>query len=176
METHIGVGVGEYIEKEFSDAKESIRLSTPTLTLSLTKKILSIAEKGVKIRIITSPRINPESEESNVLIRKSIKIGNEKNQSLKIEHKVVSNKTLPMVHVKLYVIDEKIVIFGSPNLGEVHFWKYAEYIWILREPELVNTAKKDYNKLWSLFPDSKLDISDSKRKSKNFVRKIRRKF
>ncbi len=39
METHIGVGVGEYIEKEFSTAKESIWISTPTLTLSLTKKI-----------------------------------------------------------------------------------------------------------------------------------------
>ena len=60
METRIGVGVGEYIEKEFSTAKESIWISTPTLTLSLTKKILSLAKKGIKIRIITSPRINPE--------------------------------------------------------------------------------------------------------------------
>ena len=176
METRIGVGVGEYIEKEFSTAKESIWISTPTLTLSLTKKILSLAKKGIKIRIITSPRINPESEESNVLIRKSLSIDNKQNQSLQIDHKVVSNKLLPMVHVKLYIIDEKIAIFGSPNLGEVHFWKYAEYIWILRELELVDITKKDYDKLWSMFPDSKLDISDSKRKSKNFVSKIRRKF
>ena len=97
METRIGVGVGEYIEKEFSTAKESIWISTPTLTLSLTKKILSLAKKGIKIRIITSPRINPESEESNVLIRKSLSIDNKQNQSLQIDHKVVSNKLLPMV-------------------------------------------------------------------------------
>ena len=40
METHIGVGVGKYIEKEFANAKESLWIACPTLTISITKKIL----------------------------------------------------------------------------------------------------------------------------------------
>ena len=56
METHIGVGIGKYIEKEFENAKESLWIACPTLTISITKKILSIAKKGIKVRIITSPR------------------------------------------------------------------------------------------------------------------------
>ena len=170
METHIGVGVGEYIEKEFSNAKESIWIASPTLTMSQTKKILKIAENGIKIRIITSPRVTPETEESNILIQRICLNQKTKNESpYKIEHKIVNNNEIPMMHVKLYLIDEKIAIIGSPNLGESHFWNYAEYIWILNESDLVNTAKNDYNKLWSLFSEGKVDLSDSTRKSKNFV-------
>ena len=107
METHIGVGVGKYIEKEFANAKESLWIACPTLTISITKKILSIAKKGIKVRIITSPRITPESEESNVLIRKFLLSENNKKLSqIQVEHKVVSNKEVPMIHVKLYLIDK----------------------------------------------------------------------
>ena len=74
------------------------------------------------------------------------------------------------MHVKLFIIDEKIAIIGSPNLGESHFWDYAEYIWILDHTDLVVTAKYDYNKLWSSFSDAKIYLSYSTRKSKNFVR------
>tara|TARA_A100001037_G_C14944199_1_gene541985 strand:- start:18 stop:548 length:531 start_codon:yes stop_codon:yes gene_type:complete len=176
METHIGVGVGEYIQKEFENAKESIWIASPTLTLPQTKKILKLSENGIKIRIITSPRVTPETEECNILIQKSFQSKKKDNHSYQIEHKIVNNKEIPMMHVKLFIIDEKIAIIGSPNLGESHFWNYAEYIWILDQTDLVETAKNDYNKLWSSFSDAKIDLSDSTRKSKNFVRKIRRKF
>ena len=79
------------------------------------------------------------------------------------------------IHVKLYVIDGKTAIIGSPNLGEIHFWKYAEYIWVLREPELVKTTMTDYETLWSSYSDSKMELSNTKRKSKNIIRGIRRK-
>jgi phosphatidylserine/phosphatidylglycerophosphate/cardiolipin synthase-like enzyme len=177
METHIGVGIGQYIEKEFANAKESLWIACPTLTISMTKKILSIAKKGIKVRIITSPRITPESEESNVLIRKfSLSENNKKSSQIQIEHKVVSNKEVPMIHVKLYLIDGKIAIFGSPNLGENHFWKYAEYIWILNESESVKIAMQDFETLWSHYNDSGIDLSDKKRKFKNIIRNSRRKF
>ena len=48
METHIGVGVGKYIEKEFANAKESLWIACPTLTISITKKILAIVKKELK--------------------------------------------------------------------------------------------------------------------------------
>ncbi len=176
METHIGVGVGKYLEKEFENAKDSLWIATPTLTITLAKKIISLAKNGIKIRIITSPRINKESEESNILIRKySLDETNDGSSHIKINHKVVSTKETPMIHVKLYVVDGKTAIIGSPNLGENHFWKYAEYIWVLREPELVKITMKDYETLWSSYNDSKMELSNTKRKSKNIIRGIRRK-
>ncbi len=145
METHIGVGVGKYLEKEFENAKDSLWIAT-------------------------------QSEESNVLIRKySLDETKDGLSHIKINHKVVSTKETPMIHVKLYVVDGKTAIIGSPNLGENHFWKYAEYIWVLREPELVKITMKDYETLWSSYNDSKMELSNTKRKSKNIIRGIRRK-
>ena len=70
----------------------------------------------------------------------------------------------------------KIAIFGSPNLGENHFWKYAEYIWILNESESVKIAMQDFETLWSHYNDSGIALSETSRKFKNMIRNSRRKF
>ena len=81
-----------------------------------------------------------------------------------------------MIHVKLYLIDGKIAILGSPNLGENHFWKYAEYIRILNESESVKIAMQDFETLWSHYNDSGIGLSETSRKFKNMIRNSRRKF
>ena len=55
---------------------------------------------------------------------------------------------------------KKIAILGSPNLGENHFWKYAEYIWILNESESVKIAMQDFEILWSHYNDSGIGLSE----------------
>ena len=70
MRSHIGIGVGKYIEKEFEKAENSVWLASPTITPNIAKKIINIAKKGIKIRIITSSRITEESEQANILISK----------------------------------------------------------------------------------------------------------
>ena len=92
-----------------------------------------------------------------------------------ISQKIVSQKEIPMIHVKLYIVDDECAILGSVNLGENHFWKYAEYVWIIREPDLVNIAINDYEKLWAICNDSEIEMSATKRSLKDKIRKIKRK-
>lgn len=175
METHIGVGVGKYIEKEFDNAKKSLYIATPTLTQNFAQKLISMVESGIQIKIITSSRINPETELSNVMLRKYIRNRQGSSEMAQISQKIVSQKEIPMIHVKLYIVDDECAILGSVNLGENHFWKYAEYVWIIREPDLVNIAINDYEKLWAICNDSEIEMSATKRSLKDKIRKIKRK-
>lgn len=176
MDSHIGVGVGKYIDEEFNNAKDSLWVVSPTITPSMINKIIKLVERGIKLRIITSPRVTPETEESNVLLRKlSLQQNNSNLGNTPIEHKVVSMKDVPMVHVKMYIIDGKIAIIGSPNLGENHFYEYAEYILILNESKHVDRVINDFEILWASYDDSQVDLNETKRKTKDLVRKLRRK-
>ena len=51
METHIEIGVGKYIEKEFSKTKNNIIISTPEISLLLSKKLIIYLENGKNIKI-----------------------------------------------------------------------------------------------------------------------------
>lgn len=175
MESHIGVGIGRYIEKEFDNAKESLWLISPILTRNVAKKIIAIANKGVKIRILTTPRINPESEYANIMIKKFVLDQTKSSsQNVSVDQKIADHKDIPMIHVKLYIIDKKIAIIGSANLGEKHFWEYAEYICIFNEPEIVKKTIFDFEELWSSCRNYDLQISENKVKLKNILRSLAR--
>ena len=169
MDRYIGQGMGKYIEKEIFSATKSLLISSPSISISFGKRLFKMAEDGVEIKVITSDKTGTEGDKTNLLAQNFIK------PTIPLDYKVVSTKETPMIHVKLYVVDGKTAIIGSPNLGENHFWKYAEYIWVLREPELVKTTMKDYETRWSSYNDSKMELSNTKRKSKNIIRGIRRK-
>jgi phosphatidylserine/phosphatidylglycerophosphate/cardiolipin synthase-like enzyme len=175
MQSHIGVGIGKYIEEEFLKSKTSIMISSPIITPKFAKSLIELAEKGIHIKIVTSPRIDEESERANMMLSK---FSNEKNNNQlqkKLELKIIDNKKFPMNHAKIYLIDNKTAIIGSLNLAEVHFWKYIEYLWIMDEPEFVNQVKDDFQKLWTSFSYITMDSNEKKVQTKNFIRKIRRK-
>lgn len=174
MQSHIGVGVGKYLEKEFDDAKESLWLVSPILTRSIANKIIAIANKGVKIRILTTPRINPESEYANILIKKFINDQKKlsPNKESIISQKIADPREIPMIHVKLYIIDQKLAIIGSVNLGEKHFWEYAEYLCLFDEPNIVEKTISDFEQLWSSCNAYDLQISKNKVMLKNVLRRL----
>ncbi len=174
MQSHIGIGVGKYIEKEFDSAKESLWLVSPILTMSIANKIIAIANKGVKIRILTTPRTSPETEYANILIKKFIIDQNKLHPNSKpaIEQKIADPKEVPMVHVKLYIIDQKLAIIGSANLGEKHFWEYAEYVCLFNEPTIVEKTISDFEQLWSSCSGYDLQVSENKVIWKNIIRSL----
>ena len=176
MRRHIGIGVGKYIEKEFEKAENSVWLASPTITPNIAKKIINIAKKGIKIRIITSSRITEESEQANILISKFCKDEIENKSESVINLKIINHNQVPMIHAKIFVFDQKTVIMGSVNLAENHFWEYAEYIWVVDESEYVDQTIKDYETLWSSYSHSEIDLNETKRRSKNLVRRLKRKF
>jgi phosphatidylserine/phosphatidylglycerophosphate/cardiolipin synthase-like enzyme len=176
VETHIGIGVGKFIETEFQLAKEYIWISSPVISPNIGKKIFALTEKGIKTRIITSDKITQDSDITNQLAKKLLSKNNEKKlKPFQLDYKVVSRKEIPIIHSKIYIIDGKCAIIGSVNLTENHFWNYAEYIWILREPELIEKVKEDYEKLWNSCNYGEIEMPGTKKELKDKVRNFRRK-
>ena len=68
MQSHIGVGIGKYIEKEFLNSKTSIMISSPVITTKIANMLMELALKGIHIKIVTSPRDNEESEKANIML------------------------------------------------------------------------------------------------------------
>ena len=65
METHVGVGVGKFIEIEFKSAKKYIWISSPTISQDIGKKLLYLEKIGDEYKIVseswfTLPKPYPE--------------------------------------------------------------------------------------------------------------------
>jgi phosphatidylserine/phosphatidylglycerophosphate/cardiolipin synthase-like enzyme len=176
MESHIGVGVGKFIETEFESAKNHIWISSPTISQNIGKKLFDLAKKGINIRVLTSDKITNESDLTNQLAKKLILTNKNNNNLFPLDYKIVSPKEIPMIHAKIYIIDGKCAIIGSANLTENHFWNYAEYILVLREPDFIQTIKEDFEKLWNSCHYAEIDMPGTKKNFKDKVRKIRRGF
>jgi phosphatidylserine/phosphatidylglycerophosphate/cardiolipin synthase-like enzyme len=174
MESHIGVGVGKFIETEFESAKNYIWISSPTISQNIGKKLFDLAKKGIKTRVLTSDKITNESDLTNQLAKKLILTNKNNNNLFSLDYKIVSPKEIPMIHAKIYIIDGKCAIIGSANLTENHFWNYAEYILVLREPDFIQTIKEDFEKLWNSCHYAEIDMPGTKKNFKDKVRKIRR--
>ena len=171
METHIGVGIGKFLEFELEKAQNYIWISSPVISQKIGERIFNLTKKGIKTRIITSDKISSDSDLTNqTAIRLMSKFKNQKN--FQLDYKVVSRKEIPIIHSKIYIIDGKCAIFGSLNLTENHFEKYAEYIWIVRESELIEKIKTDYEKLWNSCKYSEIEMPSVKKEFKDKIREF----
>jgi phosphatidylserine/phosphatidylglycerophosphate/cardiolipin synthase-like enzyme len=170
METFIGKGIGKYFEDEIFSAKNELKISTPAIALDFCKKIINMAENGVKIKIITSNTGAADSEPANQLAQSFIK-ESKKN----LDYKIVSMKECALIHAKIFVIDETCAIVGSANFSENSFRNFAEYMLIFREPENIKQINNDFEKLWNSFNYSKIEMPGIKKDIRNKIKSIRRK-
>ena len=71
MHTHIGRGIGKFIEKELFKAENYVKICSPNISYSLSKKLFELLDNQVQIQIITSDIItgNNNSEQANSLAR-----------------------------------------------------------------------------------------------------------
>lgn len=174
METHIGKGVGKFIENELFSAKKYLLIASPVISFNLGKRIFEMLRNGVNIRIITSEKAGEEAEKTNLLANELTKTKLEERKG-NLDYKIVSQKEVALMHAKIFVIDGKCAIIGSANLSENSFWNFAEYILISREPEQIRIIENDFEKLWNTFSYCDISESDSKRKLRSLARTLRRK-
>lgn len=156
METHIGVGVGQYIEKEILSAKKYLLLVSPGISLSIGKKIFDIAKNEVAVKILTSEKGGSDSEKTNQLALELISTKNSESENgdlrnLSLDYKIVSKDETKLIHPKIYVIDGLCAIVGSANLTENGFQNFVEYIQIFRDKSEVDKVEKDFYLLWNQF-------------------------
>jgi len=178
MHTHIGRGIGKFIEKELFKAENYVKICSPNISYSLSKKLFELLDNQVQIQIITSDIItgNNNSEQANSLAREIIE-KYQKNNNLEkspLQCKVISTKDIPLIHAKIYVIDGKCAIIGSANLTENSFNNFAEYVLISDDDEIVKKIEKDFDGFWLEIDSFKNQIMEKSKKGlfKKFKNKL----
>lgn len=129
--------------KSLYNAKRSIHLCM----FSITNKNLSdcliylVKERGVKVRIITD--WNPSKRQGNDQIPVL------KNAGLDLGL-VGPNQTKPtsLMHNKFCIVDEKLMIMGSPNWTNCAFSANNEIIIFIENPLTIARVKREFNKLY----------------------------
>tara|TARA_Y100000780_G_C13500589_1_gene345932 strand:+ start:32 stop:571 length:540 start_codon:yes stop_codon:yes gene_type:complete len=153
MQTHIGRGVGKYIEKELFHAKDYVKICSPNISFSLCEKLFTLLDHGVKIQVITSDITTGDknSKQANQLAKekiKQLKKISSGSTKLPLQYKVVSTDDIPLIHAKIFVIDGKCAIMGSANLTENSFQNFVEYILVTKEIDMVNRIEHDFESFW----------------------------
>jgi len=178
MHTHIGRGIGKFIEEELFKAKDYVKICSPNISYSLSKRLFAMLDDQVKIRVITSDIFTGDknAEQANSLAKEIIqKYQNSDNldKSL-LQYKVISTKDIPLIHAKIYVIDGKCAIIGSANLTENSFQNFAEYVLISDEMEVVKKIESDFDSFWLEIDSFSNQIMDKTMKGlfKNFKNKL----
>ena len=179
METHIGQGVGKYIERELFNATDYVKISTPNVSYSLCEKLFGLLDRGVKIQLITSDVITGDanSKQANELAKekiKHLKKTNDDSSDLPLQYKVISTYDIPLIHAKIFVIDGKCAIIGSANFSENSLQNFFEYILVTKETEMVKKIESDFESFWLDSNSFKNQITsiNVKKILKNFKKKL----
>jgi len=150
MKTYVGRGVGAYIENKIFSAEDYLLISSPWINPQYAQKLIDIADsRGVAIKVITSDR--PENQDTVNIFKKRLTPARDFLGRIKkdwsppsIDIKVVRER---FIHAKIYAVDGKYAVVGSPNFTEECFWKNAEYILIFEDPDEVRQIEDDFGQL-----------------------------
>jgi phosphatidylserine/phosphatidylglycerophosphate/cardiolipin synthase-like enzyme len=172
FETHMGQGIGKYIKNEISNATNYVKICTPNISHSLCEELFPKLDKGLRIKIITSDIITGEkdSPQAKSLAKKIIK---EKKNGSNLEYKTISTFDIPMIHAKIFIIDNKCAIIGSANFTENSFQNFVEFILITRDVDVIKMIEDDYDEFWNeidSYPNQVINKS-----LKNTIRDLKKK-
>jgi hypothetical protein len=142
--------LGKYLEPILFNAKKNLDILCPYISPIYANKLVQLASKGVKVRVITWM---PKKEDKEYGFQKeTLKILKEnlslENLSVKIEDK----PEIKLIHDKTYIVDN-IVLTGSFNLTESAFYGNLERAEIKLHPEIIKKEKKQYEALWEKATD-----------------------
>ena len=161
MESHIGIGVGKYIEKELFLAKKSMLIISPGISLKIGEKIFEHIKNGIETKILTGSGGGSDSLETNKLAMEIMKKNKDRTayQNLSLEYRIIDKEKNKLIHPKIYIIDDSCAIIGSANLTYNGFNNFVEYIQIFRDSQHVEIIKNDFEKLWDLLEKNQIYYS-----------------
>jgi hypothetical protein len=156
--TKRSIELGKYIEPILFNAKKDLGVICPYISPTYANKLVELASKGVKIRVITWM---PKKEDKEYGFQKeSLKILKENLELKNLLVRVMEDKPeIKLIHDKTYIVDN-IVITGSFNLTESAFYRNFERAEIKLYPETIAIEKAQFEELWEKATDlSKYEIS-----------------
>jgi phosphatidylserine/phosphatidylglycerophosphate/cardiolipin synthase-like enzyme len=137
-------------KKAFNQIKKSIRVAKKSIDIAmysftnhkLAKELKNAAKRGVKIRILLDRKQNINSRYSQIGY-----LAKYKNISLYTLRgdKMENKEHFGIMHLKLAIIDNKKLIFGSANWTNSAFKINYELIYIIQDFALAKKAQKYFN-------------------------------
>jgi hypothetical protein len=138
MRTYCDSNAGSQIEPVLWNARESVWIISPWLGKDYAKRLASLSQRGIEIKIITSyVDFNIESIE----ILKTAK-----NTNLRLL--VLDKEKTAFIHAKIYIVDNKYGISGSANLTFSGLNSSIENLSIAETKEEVQKIRNDFMNIW----------------------------
>jgi phosphatidylserine/phosphatidylglycerophosphate/cardiolipin synthase-like enzyme len=128
----------------FSVAHKDIKIAIYAFTnKTFLKAIKKSAKKGVKVKIIADYKSNKDQSYHSIvpILRKL------KNIDIKYLTGVGHGKYKGIMHIKMFIIDDKIAGFGSANYTYSAFHNNYEILYITDNPKIVNRLIGIFNEL-----------------------------
>jgi hypothetical protein len=142
--------LGKYLEPILFNAKKSLDILCPYISPTYAKKLVQLASKGVKVRVITWM---PKREDKEYgFQRESLKILKEHSNLENLSVKIDDRPEIKLIHDKTYIVDN-IVLTGSFNLTESAFYGNFERAEIKLYPQTIRNEKNQYEELWKRTTD-----------------------
>lgn len=140
MKSYQGSNAGSQIEKPLWGARESVWMISPWIGADYARRLVSMSQKGVEIRIITSnDNLNKESVE--VLTASP-------NPNLMC---LVLDREKVFIHSKIYVVDGQYGFSGSANLTYNGLNRNVERLDIAENKEELQDLETDFMRMWFEF-------------------------
>jgi hypothetical protein len=141
MKTYCDYNAGSQIEPVLWNARESVWIISPWLGKDYAKRLASLSQKGIEIRIITS---NVDFNIDSLEIFKA-----SENTNLRLM--VLDKDKVAFIHAKIYIIDNKYGFSGSANLTYSGLNSSVENLSISETNEEVQKIRNDFMNLWMSF-------------------------
>lgn len=137
--------VGEYFFDDVMNAKNSIHICSPWISVSYAEKFIKLAKSGVSVNIITS-----EQKKNTKTVEILHNFKDQRNF-----HFALTQKS----HSKFFIIDYKIAIDGSANFTHTGLWNQDNNITIYHDSQDITRFLEIFTRLLKTEKTPPSDIS-----------------
>jgi len=133
------------ITQLFYKAHKNIKIAIFTFTnKNFLKALKSAARRGIKIQIIADYENNKNQKHWSIIPQ----LKKLKNIKVKLLKGVGKGRYKGIMHIKMFIIDDRIVSFGSANYTKSAFYKNYELLYINDDWTFTRRFIKIFDKLW----------------------------
>jgi hypothetical protein len=140
VKSYQGSNAGSCIEKPLWNATESIWIISPWIGSDYAKRLASMSQEGIEVRILTSS--DDLNRESIALLTASA------NPNLLC---LILDKEKAFVHSKIYIVDREYAVSGSANLTYNGLNRNIERLDIAENNEELEGLERDFMEMWFEF-------------------------
>ena len=130
----------------FYHAHQNIKIAIFTFTnKKFLKAIKSAARRGVEVKIVADYENNKNQKHWSIIPQ----LKKLRNVKVKLLRGIGKGKYKGIMHIKMFIIDDSVIGFGSANYTKSAFYKNYELLYINDDWTFTRKFVKIFDKLWS---------------------------